>query len=132
MNINELICNMFDETKFDIFYVHKPDGYVVDEYITFNFTMDEIWKSDNDNEMDRYFITLNFITKDISKLSDMIIKIKKIIKKNELCYGFMNRGTIYNKDSLEFFNASTFYLLIPNDNYENISEEKPSEEVPNE
>ena len=109
MNINELICNMFDETKFNIFYVHKPDGYVVD------FKMDEIWKSDNDNEMDRYFITLNFITKDISKLSEMIIKIKKIIKKNELCYGFMNRGTIYNKDSLEFFNASTFYLLVPTD-----------------
>ena len=32
-----------------------------------------------------------------------------------MCYSFQNRGTTYIKDSLEFFNASTFYMLVENE-----------------
>lgn len=113
MDINEFICNMFEEIGVDIFYIHKPDGYEVDNYITFNFTLSGTWESNNKAEMDKYFITVNFITKKSSELNRIINEFKRIIRGNEMCYGFMNRGTIYNKDSLEFFNASTFYVLVP-------------------
>ena len=115
MDINELICNMFEEVGVDIFYIHKPDGYEIDDYITFNFIINGAWSSNNDYEMDNYFITVNFITKNVGKLNTMINKFKKIVRNNEMCYAFSNRGTIFNKDSLEFFNASTFYLLVPTD-----------------
>ena len=113
MDINELICTMFEKVGVDIFYIHKPDGYEVDNYITFNFILNGMWESNNKPEMDKYFVTLNFITKSPNELNRIINEFKKIIRNSEMCYGFTNRGTTYNKDSLEFFNASTFYILVP-------------------
>ena len=95
MDINELICTMFEKVGVDIFYIHKPDGYEVDNYITFNFILNGTWESNNKPEMDKYFITLNFITKKPNELNRIINEFKKIIRENEMCYGFMNRGTIY-------------------------------------
>ena len=65
--------------------------------------------------MDKYYITVNFLTKNQMELNPMIAKLKSIIRNEEMCYGFQNRGTTYIKDSLEFFNASTFYMLVENE-----------------
>ena len=115
MNINERICSLLSQVCEDVFYVHKPDGYEVDKYMTFNFTINGFWNSDNISEMDKYYITVNFLTKNQMELNPMIEKLKSIIRNEEMCYGFQNRGTTYIKDSLEFFNASTFYMLVENE-----------------
>lgn len=114
MDINERICSLLSQVCEDVFYVYKPDGYEVDKYMTFNFTINGFWNSDNISEMDKYYITVNFLTKNQMELNPMVEKLKSIIRDEEMCYGFQNRGTTYIKDSLEFFNASTFYMLVEN------------------
>ena len=115
MDINERICSLLSQVYEDVFYVHKPDGYEVDKYMTFNFTINGFWNSDNISEVDKYYITVNFLTKNQMELNPMIEKLKSIIRNEEMCYGFQNRGTTYIKDTLEFFNASTFYMLVENE-----------------
>ena len=63
MDILEYITNLLQETGLDAFYIMKPMGYPSDDYLTFNFIIRDTWYSDNTNEMNKYYITINHLTK---------------------------------------------------------------------
>ena len=63
MNILEYITNLLQETGLDAFYIMKPMGYPSDDYLTFNFIIRDTWYSDNTNEMNKYYVTINHLTK---------------------------------------------------------------------
>ena len=39
--IEDVIQEIFSDLNIPVIFIHKPDGYVVDDYITYNFTIDE-------------------------------------------------------------------------------------------
>ena len=47
MQINEIICILLRDLNCNMFYIHKPDGIELDEYITFNATLKDEWFSNN-------------------------------------------------------------------------------------
>lgn len=111
--INELIHDLLKDVETELFYIHKPDAYKVDPYITFNFVRRSDWYSDSSYEMDKYYITLNIVSKNSKNIIDLNDKISKIINGNDLCFNCVNQGGMYIKDTQEFFNATTFYMLVP-------------------
>lgn len=127
MNILEYICNLLQETNLDAFYVIKPMGYPADDYLTFNFTINDTWYSDNTNEMIKYKITINHMTKNQSNIYPVETQLRNIIKKDMYSYGLVNQGSMYIKDTQEYFTALTFYMLVPTE-IETVEEpEEPTE-----
>lgn len=107
--IEDVIQEIFSDLNIPVIFIHKPDGYVVDDYITYNFTIDEYFHSNNENEGIRYMITFNYMTKNVKNVLPNSRKIEEILKKHESFVGVKNRGTLYIKDTKEFFTAITVY-----------------------
>lgn len=116
--IDEIICDLLKDLDVELFYIHKPDAYKVDPYITFNFTRRQNWFSDSSHEMDKYYITLNIVSKNSKDIINFNDQIQKIIDKSTLCFNCVNQGGMYIKDTQEFFNATTFYMFVPQENIE--------------
>lgn len=113
MDILERITSLLSEVTDEIYYVFKPDGIPIDDYLVFRFTVENDWHSNNTREMDLYFITINHLTKNQSNIYPVEKKLRDIINKDEFTYGLINQGSIYIKDTKEYFTALTFYLLVP-------------------
>lgn len=113
MNILEYITNLLQETGLDAFYIMKPMGYPSDDYLTFNFIIRDTWYSDNTNEMNKYYITINHLTKKQNNVYPVEMQLRDIIKNDTYAYGLINQGSTYIKDTQEFFTALTFYMLVP-------------------
>ena len=113
MNILEYITNLLQETGLDAFYIMKPMGYPSDDYLTFNFIIRDTWYSDNTNEMNKYYITINHLTKKQNNVYPVELQLRDIIKNDIYAYGLINQGSTYIKDTQEFFTALTFYMLVP-------------------
>lgn len=113
MNILEYITNLLQETGLDAFYIMKPMGYPSDDYLTFNFIIRDTWYSDNTNEMNKYYITINHLTKKQNNVYPVEMQLRDIIKNDIYAYGLINQGSTYIKDTQEFFTALTFYMLVP-------------------
>ena len=107
--IEDVIQEMFSDLGMPVIFIHKPDGYVVDDYITYNFTIDEYLHSNDENEGIRYMITFNYLTKNVKNVLPNSRKIEEILKNHESFVGVKNRGTLYIKDTKEFFTAITVY-----------------------
>ena len=113
MNMLEYITNLLQETGLDAFYIMKPMGYPSDDYLTFNFTIRDTWYSDNTNEMNKYYITINHLTKKQNNVYPVEMQLRDIIKNDTYAYVLVNQGSTYIKDTQEFFTALTFYMLVP-------------------
>lgn len=113
MNILEYITNLLQETGLDAFYIMKPMGYPSDDYLTFNFIIRDTWYSDNTNEMNKYYITINHLTKKQNNVYPVEMQLRDIIKNDTYAYGLINQCSTYIKDTQEFFTALTFYMLVP-------------------
>ena len=113
MDILEYITNLLQETGLDAFYIMKPMGYPSDNYLTFNFIIRDTWYSDNTNEMNKYYITINHLTKKQNNVYPVEMQLRDIIKNDIYAYGLINQGSTYIKDTQEFFTALTFYMLVP-------------------
>ena len=113
MDILERITSLLSEVTDEVYYVFKPDGIPIDDYLVFRFTVENDWHSNNTREMDLYFITINHLTKNQSNIYPVEKKLRDIINKDEFTYGLINQGSIYIKDTREYFTALTFYLLAP-------------------
>ena len=107
--IEDVIEEMFSDLNMPVIFIHKPDGYVVDDYITYNFIIDEYFHSNNENEGVRYMITFNYMTKNVKNVLPYSREIENILRNHELFVGVKNRGTLYIKDTKEFFTAITAY-----------------------
>ena len=107
--IEDVIQEIFSDLNIPVIFIHKPDGYIVDDYITYNFTTDEYFHSNNENEGVRYMITFNYMTKNVKNVLPNSRKIEEILKNHESFVGVKNRGTAYIKDTKEFFTAITVY-----------------------
>ena len=105
--IKEKIDEVLNDLNIPIFFIHKPDNYIVDDYLTYNFTIDEYFHSNNKNECKRYYVTFNYLTKDNKKVLPGSREIEVLLKDSELFFGIKNRGTLYIKDTKEFFTAIT-------------------------
>ena len=113
MNILEYITNLLQETGLNAFYIMKPMGYPSDDYLTFNFIIRDTWYSDNTNEMNKYDITINHLTKKQNNVYPVEMQLRDIIKNDTYAHGLINQGSTYIKDTQEFFTALTFYMLVP-------------------
>lgn len=111
MQINEIICILLRNLNCNMFYIHKPDGIELDEYITFNATLKDEWFSNNFYESNTFVITINILTKNISNISDLVNQVKNIIDNDKNCYGFSCRGSSFIKDTNEFQTVCSFNLL---------------------
>ena len=107
--IEDVIQEIFSDLNIPVIFIHKPDGYVVDDYITYNFTIDEYFHSNNENEGTRYMITFNYITKNVKNVLPYSREIEKNLRNHNSFVGVKNRGTAYIKDTKEFFTAITVY-----------------------
>ena len=107
--IEDVIQEIFSDLNIPVIFIHKPDGYVVDDYITYNFMIDEYFHSNNKNEGVRYMITFNYMTKNVKNVLPNSREIEGILKNHESFVGVKNRGTLYIKDTKEFFTAITVY-----------------------
>ena len=107
--IEDVIQEMFSDLGMPVIFIHKPDGYVLDDYLTYNFTIDEYFHSNNQSEGNRYFITFNYLTKNNKNVLPNSRAIEDILKKHNLFLGVKHRGTSYIKDTKEFFTVITAY-----------------------
>ena len=104
--IEDVIQEIFSDLNIPVIFIHKPDGYVVDDYITYNFTIDEYFHSNNENEGVRYMITFNYMTKNVKNVLPYSREIEEILKNHESFVGVKNRGTLYIKDLSNFSRPS--------------------------
>ena len=72
--IEDVIQEIFSDLNIPVIFIHKPDGYVVDDYITYNFIIDEYFHSNNENEGVRYMITFNYMTKNVKNVLASVFK----------------------------------------------------------
>ena len=107
--IEDVIQEMFSDLGMPVIFIHKPDGYALGDYLTYNFTIDEYFHSNNQSEGNRYFITFNYLTKNNKNVLPNSRAIEDILKNHESFVGVKNRGTLYIKDTKEFFTAITVY-----------------------
>lgn len=117
-NILEYITNLLKEIDLDAFFVFKPDGIVLTDYLTFNFKIYSDWYSDDCFEATRWHITINHLTKNQNNIFPIETQLREIIKNDKYAYGLVNQGSTYLKDERSYFTALTFYLMIPNENEE--------------
>ena len=109
MMVEEKIDETLYELGIPLFFIHKPDNYIVDDYLTYNFTVDDYFHSDNQNEGKRYYITFNYLTTNNKNVLPISREIEKRLKNNDSFLGVKNRGTKYIKDTKEFFTVITVY-----------------------
>ena len=113
MDVLERITTLLSEVTDEVYYVFKPDGIPIDDYLVFCFDIKDDWYSNNTNEMTLYFVTINHLTKNQSNVYPTEKKLREVIKKDDFAYGLVNQGSTYIKDTKEYFTALTFYLLLP-------------------
>ena len=107
--IEDIIQDVFSELNMPVIFIHKPDGYSIDDYVTYNFTIDDFFHSNNENECKRYFITFNYLTKNNKNVLPNSRLIESMLKKHDAFTAIKNRGTKYIKDTKEFFTVITVY-----------------------
>ena len=129
MDVLERITTLLNEVTDEVYYVFKPDGIPIDDYLVFRFLVEDDWYSDNTHEMDLYYITINHLTKDQRNIYPVEKKLREVIDADKFTYGLINQGSTYIKDTKEYFTALTFYLLVP---VEETTIEEPTVEKPTE
>lgn len=112
MDIVSYLVNLLSPAGLNSYFIHKPDGRKEDEYITFNFITNNEWYSNDEEEAEKYLVTINYMTKANKNIIPTSKKIKEVIDHDERCAGYSNKGSLYLKDTQEFITAITFTVIL--------------------
>ena len=98
MDIVSYLVNLLSPVGLNSYFIHKPDGRKEDEYITFNFITNNEWYSNDEEEAEKYLVTINYMTK---------------ANKNIIPTGFLYYPALLHlKDTQEFITAITFTVIL--------------------
>ena len=111
-NINTVIVNSLKGLGYKVYFLQKPDGVAGDDYVTFNYTENSDWYSNDKPEVDTYFVTLNIVTPRPEKVFEMDSVIRQQLKETEGFTGISNQGSIYDKELRTFYTVITFETII--------------------
>ena len=78
MDIVSYLVNLLSPVGLNSYFIHKPDGRKEDEYITFNFITNNEWYSNDEEEAEKYLVTINYMTKANKNIIPTSKKIKCI------------------------------------------------------
>ena len=111
-NIVDYLVNLLSSVGLNSYFIHKPDGKKELDYITFNFTIDDDWYSNDCVELEKYLVTINHMTQSAKNIMPITEKMKQVINNDEHCYAYVNRGSHYHKDTQQFNTATTFTVIL--------------------
>jgi hypothetical protein len=93
-NIVDYLVNLLSSVGLNSYFIHKPDGKKELDYITFNFTIDDDWYSNDCVELEKYLVTINHMTQSAKNIMPITEKMKQVINNDEHCYAYVNRGKL--------------------------------------
>jgi len=109
-NVYEYMLSVLSEIEFPVYFIQRPDGDRRETFITFNYTTENDWFSNDEQETEVYSVTVNFVTKNPALIVPNTEKIKTLLNSQSDITRVIKRGTVYTKELKLYTTIITFKI----------------------